>query len=846
MKKISTFPFLIAIALTSALPLKLNADSRSPIRIYVDRNAVSSGTGQSWETAFRYLQDALAQSVDGRRDEIWIAAGTYYPDEGAGLTRGDRTLSFDFPSGIKVFGSFSGSETSLTDRIPTNPRTILSGVISDDINLRSQNVCTITDDATFDGIDVTGGNANSGTVYDKVNGAIMPRRTSSNAPTLLLRNCAFYDNRASQANGVTGEVVLTAIACNFINNSAGGYSGVGGGDPLWTLINCVFEGNRASHGGVGYWGNRIAVNCVFVGNSAWRGGVFGGLGTARFINCTFANNSGVPIFGGSYYTLQVQSANSIFWDDDNFTTLSNFRPTHFSNIVTHELVNNGAGLRAPNIIKGGSASLAETNTEGVSPTNDYGDDALIISTDPQFTAQTNPRGEDNKWRTGDDGLRPLESSEALSAGLLVILPSDYFDINLNGNTEELIPLDISGHPRVRGGAIDLGAYQILMKAVDTDGDGVNDYREAIDGTDPNDPHSFNPLSIGLVAHYPFDGNANDESGFSDHGVVVGSASLTWNRFGHTNSAYLFDGESQHITATGSYLPRNTEPRSVSLWVRTDDLPKQPQIRIPLGWGSNTDNQAFGVIMGPSIPATWGVQFWGGGQDIMSDVNVEQQWHHLVAAYDGSNVALYVDGVSQLTGTKHTSTGAGGLSIGAGVETFVDSFETAFKGAVDDVRIYNRALSTSDIHKLYYQEAFGNNQRHFVTANPDRFGLVSFSDYQANRENGRQEVVSDPSAFNLFTRQELDDNRTAGQLDVIRNPMSYGLYTSDSILDLAMGGLMMQKQGLNITVVFQPQTTTDLATIPFTNSGTPITNTIPMPEDKGFIRIQANPTLAPSQ
>jgi len=58
------------------------------------------------------------------------------------------------------------------------------------------------------------------------------------------------------------------------------------------------------------------------------------------------------------------------------------------------------------------------------------------------------------------------------------------------------------------------------------------------------------------------------------------------------------------------------------------------------------------------------------------------------------------------------------------------------------------------------------------------------------------------------------------------------------MDLRMGGLMLQKLGNDVTVVFQPQTTTDLSTQPFTNSGEPIIKTITMPSDKGFLRIQA--------
>ena len=52
--------------------------------------------------------------------------------------------------------------------------------------------------------------------------------------------------------------------------------------------------------------------------------------------------------------------------------------------------------------------------------------------------------------------------------------------------------------------------------------------------------------------------------------------------------------------------------------------------------------------------------------------------------------------------------------------------------------------------------------------------------------------------------------------------------------------MIQKQGTDATVIFQPQTTTDLAAQPFTNNGTLVTNTIPMPGNKGFLRINAKP------
>jgi len=116
-------------------------------------------------------------------------------------------------------------------------------------------------------------------------------------------------------------------------------------------------------------------------------------------------------------------------------------------------------------------------------------------------------------------------------------------------------------------------------------------------------------------------------------------------------------------------------------------------------------------------------------------------------------------------------------------------------------------------------------------------------------NNSESIISlfeNPNNAFLYTKSQFNGNRGAGQSDVTSNPGSYGLYTADSIMDLRMDGLMLQKQGSNAIVTFQPQTTTDLVTQPFTNNGTPITHEVPMPGNKGFLRIQANPTPAPPQ
>ena len=77
------------------------------------------------------------------------------------------------------------------------------------------------------------------------------------------------------------------------------------------------------------------------------------------------------------------------------------------------------------------------------------------------------------------------------------------------------------------------------------------------------------LTAGLVANYPFNGNANDESGNGNHGTVNGAV-LTTDRFGNTGRAYEFDGQSAFIEAAGvDGMDFGTTPFSLSVWINTD-------------------------------------------------------------------------------------------------------------------------------------------------------------------------------------------------------------------------------------------------------------------------------------
>ena len=136
--------------------------------------------------------------------------------------------------------------------------------------------------------------------------------------------------------------------------------------------------------------------------------------------------------------------------------------------------------------------------------------------------------------------------------------------------------------------------------------------------------------------------------------------------------------------------------------------------------------------------------------------------------------------------------------------------------------------------------------------PDNYGIATKDDLAGAISNATAQAVSEvqanPNAHNLYSADQYAANYSSGVVTgtalVTANPSNYNLYTSNSIMDLRMGGLMIQKTGTNAAVSFQPQTTTDLATEPFTNNGTPITHEISVPGNKGFIRINAKPMATP--
>ncbi len=214
----------------------------------------------------------------------------------------------------------------------------------------------------------------------------------------------------------------------------------------------------------------------------------------------------------------------------------------------------------------------------------------------------------------------------------------------------------------------------------------------------------NTLEKGLVLHLPFNGDANDVSSNGNHGVVSGAA-LTSDRNGVENSAYFFDGIDDKIDFGYDKSFSNLNA-TFSYWVNFKDFHsavigndmidnRQSGVWFSVGQTEKTLNQvslSYGNGGGP-MPSSR--RTFGANEYLKAD-----QWYHIVGIIHGQDsIGIFINGVraeGTYSGTATTyNHSEGGGSIGR-----VWDPSSFFSGKMDDLRIYDRALTETEIRALY--------------------------------------------------------------------------------------------------------------------------------------------------
>lgn len=396
--------------------------------IFVRHDAPVEGDGSSWRDAFRHLQDAIDLASPG--DEIWVAAGTYFPDldEGCASCENDRTLAFELHSGVRLLGGFAGIEMLPEQRDPVCNETVLSGDLLQDDDPRdpfannadnSHHVVNadfqIDTTALIDGFSILGGNADE--TSSQRGGGL---RSFQSSPAIV--RCRFETNSCS-FNG--GGLVLVA---NFFS------------DPVkepFSVVNCSFIGNIA--GGMGGGVSQVFsqsvtyVNCLFADNDA--GDIGGGAAigesgvSATLFNCTFAGNQALSAGGavGIDHELgSVDILNCVLWGD-----------------APDEIV---AFSEATN-------RVSFSDVQGGFPIVNVVDLGGNIDQDPGFA--------------GGGDYQITSESPCVDVGDAASVPQDRFDVDQDGDFAEKTP-DLKLERRVVAQVIDMGAFEFSCRGDSTD------------------------------------------------------------------------------------------------------------------------------------------------------------------------------------------------------------------------------------------------------------------------------------------------------------------------------------------------------------------------------------------
>jgi uncharacterized protein (TIGR02145 family) len=249
-------------------------------------------------------------------------------------------------------------------------------------------------------------------------------------------------------------------------------------------------------------------------------------------------------------------------------------------------------------------------------------------------------------------------------------------------------------------------------------------------------------SVGNKGYWPFNGNANDESGNERHGVVNGPQ-LTSDRFGNPSSAYQFD-TLNFITTSLTGLGSGSV--TLAAWARTSS--NQMEMTLASARGGSISGLYFN---GSQITGTFGNT--GGGfhnGDFANSGCNDGSWHHVVMSYNDTTIRIYLDGQVVVNGPISFD-----LLFNGPFEFGRDNpYGRYFYGDLDDIGLWDRALSTEEVYQLFQAQCSLNVSLNAGSATPycqgDTVALVAstngISQYEWSRD-GQFILATTDSVFN---------------------------------------------------------------------------------------------------
>jgi len=342
------------------------------------------------------------------------------------------------------------------------------------------------------------------------------------------------------------------------------------------------------------------------------------------------------------------------------------------------------------------------------------------------------------------------------------------------------------------------------------------------------------LKNGLVAFYPFNGNANDESGNGNNGHTY-NVSLSSDRNGKSNSAYYFNGDNAYIDL-GSFSYDYSITYAV--WIKTTDS----RITNPiLSKRHSEQSNSFTLLLNEGKAQSYvDASNYAKGEVTYSKIN-DGNWHFIVATKNGSSYKIYVDGTYKTSfNESHSISSSNSLHLGHhGAWDGSSNRRTYpgwFSGYLDDLRLYNRELNSSEIQAL----CIGQSEE---TVNPPVISWENPYNYNSNTEQGNYKIKAcikskkQLSTLQIYINNSLYKNVLERGFNVV--PSGGCDFVVEQDINLSEGNNQIKIIAANQG----GSTTSDIRTInyqPIKHDNTPPTITLINPQvSRGFKQIEEN-------
>jgi hypothetical protein len=331
-----------------------------------------------------------------------------------------------------------------------------------------------------------------------------------------------------------------------------------------------------------------------------------------------------------------------------------------------------------------------------------------------FMSWTTPKVLDQDSETVvNSSIASLKQNTEMKLGnyWLSYTKSGKYRLRLGGYSEagrwlrQKVDIDIDLSDKDSDGMPDLWEkqYGVSEPYLDDDKDGINNLEEFQQGKYPNESSCGSKSSFlndGLVAYYPFNGNANDSSGNGNHGIEHGGVGYVDGVIGKAGS---FDGINDYIEIEHSSSLDISQSITLSTWVNFDNI---NTIEYGKDWVSILTKDNFTLSYGLmfSLGENKVFRFYHKGISVdttdflAKDIISTNRWFHITVSYNGSLAKIYINNILVSTNNSNGLIEKNLKNILLGKND--GPYPYFLDGKLDDLRIYNRALSEEEIQQLY--------------------------------------------------------------------------------------------------------------------------------------------------